>query len=125
LDLLWARERSTVANNVRLMRRGNEYNVATGQEGMFPLMGPMPLEDVMVHAVAVQVLLALREADGKYHLDHSQYETSISQLSRIVGLHRRRGQWLTFLLAGISEVSQFCYPIAPRTRSGTNVLIKD
>ena len=40
---------------------------------MYPLMGPMPVEDVTGHAVAVQVLLASREA-GKYHADHSQYE---------------------------------------------------
>jgi hypothetical protein len=56
------------------MRRGIDYNIATGQEGMYPLMGPMPLEDVTGHAVAVQILLASREA-GKYHADHSQYET--------------------------------------------------
>ena len=74
LDALWSRERSTVSNNARLMRRGNDYNIATGQEGMYPSMGPMPLEDVTGHAVAVQVLLASREA-GKYHLDHAQYET--------------------------------------------------
>jgi hypothetical protein len=74
LDSLWSRERSTVSNNARLVRRGAEYNIATGQEGMYPTMGPMPLEDVTGHSVAVQVLLASREA-GKYHADHSQYET--------------------------------------------------
>jgi hypothetical protein len=71
---LWPRERSTVSNNSRLVRCSGEYNIATGQERMYPTMGPMPLEDVTGHSVAVQILLASREA-GKYHVDHSQYET--------------------------------------------------
>jgi hypothetical protein len=71
LDSLWSRERSTVSNNARLVRRGAEYNIATGQEGMYPTKGPMPLEDVTGNSVAGQVLLASREL-GKYHADHSQ-----------------------------------------------------
>jgi hypothetical protein len=74
LDPLWSRERSTVSNNIRVVRRGAEYNIATGQEGMYPIMGPMPLEDVTGedvtgHSIAAQILLASREA-GKYHVDH-------------------------------------------------------
>jgi hypothetical protein len=74
LDSLWSRERSTVSNNARLVRKSAEYNIATNQEETFPVMGPMPVDDVTGHAVAVHVLLASRET-GRYHADHKQYET--------------------------------------------------
>jgi hypothetical protein len=57
-----------------LIRKSAEYNIATNQEEAFLVMGPMPVDDVTGHAVAVHVLLALRET-GQYHADHKQYET--------------------------------------------------
>jgi hypothetical protein len=74
LDLLWSRERSTVSNNARLVRKSAEYNITMNQEETFPDMGPMPVNDVKGHVVAVHVLLASRET-GRYHADHKQYET--------------------------------------------------
>jgi hypothetical protein len=57
-----------------LVRKSAEYNIATNQEETFLVMGPMPVDDVTGHAVAVHVLLASRET-GRYHADHKQYET--------------------------------------------------
>jgi hypothetical protein len=58
-----------------LVRKSAEYNIATNQEETFPVMGPMPVDNVTGYAVAVNVLLASRET-GRYHADHKQeYET--------------------------------------------------
>jgi hypothetical protein len=66
LDYLWARERSTVSNNARLVRRGAEYNITTGQDGMYPTMlSQMPLEDVTGHSIAVLFFLVSREVPRK------------------------------------------------------------
>jgi hypothetical protein len=74
LAALWSRERSTDLNNLRLMRRGVEFNLATDQMSMYPELGPMPLDDVWGHSVVIQMLFASRRK-GRYHADHSQYET--------------------------------------------------
>lgn len=74
LAALWSRERTTVLNNLRLVRRAVELNVALNQEGMFPNLGPMPLEDIWGHGVAIMMLMASR-AKGRYHEDHLQFDT--------------------------------------------------
>jgi hypothetical protein len=73
LASLWSRERSTVTNNTRWVKKGVEYNSALGQGRTYPTLGPMPLEDVTGHGAAAQMLLASLEP-GKYHASYSQYE---------------------------------------------------
>jgi hypothetical protein len=75
MDALWSRERSTVRENLRLMKKALDYNEATNQPLSYPQLGPMPLRDVTGHSVAIQVVLASREK-GRYHDDHQQYESA-------------------------------------------------
>jgi hypothetical protein len=73
LDACWSRERSTVNASRRGVQTCVEHGTATGIINIFPRLGPMPVEDVTGHRVAVYMLLdSLKE--GKYFKDHKQYD---------------------------------------------------
>jgi hypothetical protein len=74
LDAFWSRESSTVTSNRLWVKRGVELNEALSQRRCLPSLGPMPLADLTGHGVAaLQLMASIRP--GRYHKDHSQFDT--------------------------------------------------
>jgi hypothetical protein len=74
LDACWSRERSTVSATRRGVMACIEHGRATGIVKVFPRMGPMPVEDVTGHRVAIYMLLESLKV-GRYHKDHKQFDS--------------------------------------------------
>jgi hypothetical protein len=74
LDALWSREKSTVSGNLKNVRKAIEASERVGMRCPYPLLGPMPVDDVIGHRAAIHMLLYSLEA-GAYSQDHKQFDT--------------------------------------------------
>ena len=74
LDAFWSRERATVGNNVRNVRKLCKMSKEVGLGGPFVSWGPMPEWDYCGHEVAVGMLLASRK-ESSHSKQYTQYKT--------------------------------------------------
>jgi hypothetical protein len=73
LDALWAREPSTVAGNVRKVRRALDLSAAHDMPPPFPPLGPFPVEDVLGYGAALVMLWD--SLDQGQYADYKQFST--------------------------------------------------
>jgi hypothetical protein len=74
LDALWSREKSTVSGNLKNVRKAIEASERVDMRCPYEPLGAMPVEDLIGHRAAIQMLLYSLEA-GTYAQDHKQFDT--------------------------------------------------
>jgi hypothetical protein len=107
LDSFWARETSTVQNNLRKATRIEEFAKDMEMPYVCPPMGPFPLEDTCVMRVAAGILS--RSLDKGKYAEHLQFETfwkacsavtnvshaGVLGLTSSVGAYERNTMWIS------------------------------
>jgi hypothetical protein len=107
LDSFWARESSTVKNNLREAKRIEDFACNMGMPPMCPPMGPFPIADTCGMEVASGILNRSL-AKGKY-AEHVQYETfrkarsavtnvsqaGVSGLGATIGAYEKNRLWIS------------------------------
>jgi hypothetical protein len=74
LDSLWSREKSTVSSNVRNVVKAIQTSEQVDMQMPYEPLGPMPLEDLTGHRVAIQMLLYSLEP-GTHSKNYKQFDT--------------------------------------------------
>jgi hypothetical protein len=92
LDSFWARETSTVKNNLREAKIIEDFAKDMGMPPMCPPMGPMPLEDSNGMEIAGGILNRSLNK-GKY-AEHVQYETCRKARSAVTNVSQAGGSGL-------------------------------
>jgi hypothetical protein len=107
LDSFWARETSTVKNNLREAKRIEDFAKDMGMPPMCPPMGPMPLEDSNGMEIAAGILN--RSLNKGRYAEHVQYETfrkarsavtnvsqaGVSGLGATIGAYEKSRLWIS------------------------------
>ena len=83
LDAFWARESSTIANNLRNVKQVLKFSKKLGLAGPFSSEGPMPFYDHCGYEIAVYMVLHSTQA-GRHNKKYVQFET-IRQLRTCFG----------------------------------------
>jgi len=107
LDAFWARETSSVSNNLRLLRRVHQTENRFNLRSFMPPLGPFPLADSLGVGPALAVLD--KSLDSGRYQPHVQWATfrkirsaltnlgqaSVGGLTDVVGAHERSRVWIS------------------------------
>ena len=74
LDLMWCRERSTVANTLAAVNKGKTMSIQLGLVPQPMKLGPWPLSDNQGFQMAIKMLCALQKK-GKNDTSYVQFDT--------------------------------------------------
>jgi hypothetical protein len=94
LDLIWAREPSTIENNMRSLNKLITTCEAAGFDPQLPNIGPLPLEDKFGMGVAFSMLIHSRQK-GRHSKSYTQFDTIRKQRSAFSNLFMISKQGLT------------------------------